>query len=241
MSGGVVLGLSLAFAFGDWIAVGTKRRWLEYLCKPLTLLGLTLWFVMREPVTSYAAGTAFAIGLGFSLLGDVLLMLPSKKRRAEQPSPTGSSRGSDRLRQGLAAFFAAHLAYIVAFNRGGLLVTPASLAIGAVVALATGALLRVLLPALETSGRGSLRLPVVGYSLVLGFMAWSAVITLIRGDWILPAALPAAAGGGLFFLSDSALAVNRFLRPLPGGRLFEHVSYHVAQFSMAIGMALYLP
>ena len=113
--------------------------------------------------------------------------------------------------------------------------------VGAGVAVLAGGLLRILLPALHATGRSSLRIPVVAYVLVLSFTGWSAMVTLLRGNWILLAAMLVAAGGGAFLLSDAALAINRFVRPLPGGRLFEHVTYHLAQFSMALGMALYLP
>ena len=241
MGSGILLGMSLVFALGDWIAVGSNRRWLEYICKPLTMLGLTIWFMLREPIGVYPVATAFAIGLGFSLIGDVLFMLSHKKSRMAESSDAGADQRSDRLRQGIAAFVVAHIAYSVAFNRGGILITPASLAVGAGVAVLAGGLLRILLPALHATGRSSLRIPVVAYVLVLSFTGWSAMVTLLRGNWILLAAMLVAAGGGAFLLSDAALAINRFVRPLPGGRLFEHVTYHLAQFSMALGMALYLP
>jgi uncharacterized membrane protein YhhN len=42
-------------------------------------------------------------------------------------------------------------------------------------------------------------------------------------------------GGGLFLLSDILLAYDRFVHPIPKGQLWVHVTYHLAQFSLAVG------
>ncbi len=40
----------------------------------------------------------------------------------------------------------------------------------------------------------------------------------------------------VFVASDAMLAVNRFVRPLPGARVLIMVTYHVGQALMAVGV-----
>lgn len=42
-------------------------------------------------------------------------------------------------------------------------------------------------------------------------------------------------GGVLFLLSDIILAYDRFVRPIPRGQLWVHITYHLGQFSLAVG------
>ena len=42
-------------------------------------------------------------------------------------------------------------------------------------------------------------------------------------------------GGGLFLLSDILLAYDRFVHPISNRQLWGHVTYHLAQFSLAAG------
>jgi len=46
------------------------------------------------------------------------------------------------------------------------------------------------------------------------------------------------AGGSLFFVSDSMLAWDKFVRLLPGGHTKVMVTYHLAQSALAASIAL---
>jgi uncharacterized membrane protein YhhN len=49
--------------------------------------------------------------------------------------------------------------------------------------------------------------------------------------------VPAAAVGATFFvLSDTLLALNRFVRPLPLGNVAVHVTYHLAQGLLVLSL-----
>jgi uncharacterized membrane protein YhhN len=48
--------------------------------------------------------------------------------------------------------------------------------------------------------------------------------------------LAAALGAGLFLASDTILAWNRFIRPLPSGSLAVHVTYHAAQALLVLSL-----
>lgn len=49
-----------------------------------------------------------------------------------------------------------------------------------------------------------------------------------------------AVGGMLFFLSDTMLAYDRFVKPIPNGRLWVRITYHLGQILIISGAALQL-
>jgi uncharacterized membrane protein YhhN len=213
--------LALAAMTLDWIARWRANRPLEYISKPLTIVFLLAWLVQRSHLAGGAAW--FAIALGLSLVGDILLMLPS-----------------ERFIGGLAAFFVAQIAYIVAFNgtplgRGGVPWIAALLVVGVGMwvysRLAAG---------LVANATPRLRLPLLIYSSALAGMLFSALACLARPAWSLTAAAPAALGAALFFVSDTLHGWNKFVGPLWGGRLLVHITYHLGQFGITLGAILHL-
>jgi uncharacterized membrane protein YhhN len=48
--------------------------------------------------------------------------------------------------------------------------------------------------------------------------------------------LPAGLGAVLFLASDTLLAWNRFLRPIPTGPLWVHITYHAAQGLLVLSL-----
>jgi uncharacterized membrane protein YhhN len=149
------------------------------------------------------------IGLAFSLAGDVFLLWP---REGFLP--------------GLVSFLLAHLAYIAAFCapvRFG--ARPAVFALYAGVAAA-------ILSALWAGVPGGLRAPVIAYVLCLASMAAQAAVWW-RSEPGRPEARWAALGGLLFMSSDSLLAVNKFVVPLPASALWILATYWAAQMCIA--------
>ena len=193
--------------------VASTRGWRRgiYVFKPLTTL-LILGLVLTTPADAYhhpLYQPLVAAGLAFSLAGDVLLMLTR-----------------DQFVAGLVAFLIAHLLYIGAFTLDGVwatwwLVLPLA-AYGAV-------LLRVLLPRLP----GGLKAPVTVYALVLLAMACTAVG---NDRSSVPAAPLAMLGGVLFVASDSALAIDRFVRPFRGADAVVLGTYYAAQTLIALSI-----
>ena len=82
--------LFLVLALTDWVAVARGSTALEYFAKPAALAAL-----LGYAATGSSPSGWLITALGFSLLGDVLLMLPA-----------------DLFAGGLAAFLLAHVAYI---------------------------------------------------------------------------------------------------------------------------------
>lgn len=203
-----VLVVAAGFAIGNWIAVGRGDRRLEFLCKPATLAALVVVALLLDPAND-AQRWWFVAALAFSLLGDVLLMLPS-----------------DRFVAGLAAFLVAHLCYVP----GLLLDRPGAVALGVailVVAVTVGPLAVVVLRHVGASPTPELGTPVGLYIAVISAMVVSA---LASGD-------PRAAVGAVLFAgSDSMIAWNRFVRPFGGARVAIMVTYHLGQAGLVLSL-----
>ncbi len=210
-----LVSLSTAAAASAALAVlghyAAGRRTLVYVFKPLaTLLILAIALAQAGGVTGPYTG-AVALGLVFSLGGDVLLMLPA-----------------DRFREGLASFLAAHVCYIVAFTSGiGLVSDPFS-------ALAFGALGLVLLAALWPGLPRRLRVPVVLYVAVILTMAFQATGRARRLHEA--SSLLAASGAVLFVASDALLAWDRFRVPFRLSRAAVLSTYFLAQWLIALSV-----
>lgn len=211
--------LFMLSALLDWTGIFSDKRALVYIFKPATLILLIGWFLTKELNQPSPMGILFLIGLLFSLAGDVLLMLPR-----------------DQFLLGLIAFLAAHLAYIAGFNADGVMLTPSTLAIAALIAILIIPIFVFLARGLRASERSALLLPVGLYVLVLSLMAWSASTTLFRPQWTGLSGISAATGGWLFLLSDGVLGWDRFVKPLPHGRLIVHSTYHLAQAFIILGV-----
>lgn len=78
---------------------------------------------------------------------------------------------------------------------------------------------------------GAMRVPVVGYVVVIVVMAWQAAARAAGLGSV--GALLAAAGAALFVLSDAALAVNRFRRPFRAAQAVILPTYYAAQLLIA--------
>ena len=110
--------LALVIAVLDWIAVARKWQKVEYFAKPATMLALLAWLGVNGGFQGPMSW--FALGLLFSLGGDVFLMLPH-----EQFIP------------GLVSFLIGHICYLIGFNSTGVVIDAASLIL-LVVVLFTG-------------------------------------------------------------------------------------------------------
>lgn len=141
---------------------------------PLAAGALAAWLA--------GAPAPLVAGLGLSAAGDLALSRP----------------GERALRAGLAAFFAAHVAYVALFF--GLAETPLTgwrlAAAGGAVAYA-GAFYWIVQPRL-----GALSVPVAAYVAVIAAMAGTALFLDAPTAWL---------GAALFMVSDSVLALELFV------------------------------
>lgn len=210
--------VTLLEMLGDTLAI----RWLHYGCKPL-IMGLLLGYVwQRYQGKTYTAPIRWLlIGMVFALLGDVFLMIQEV----------------DLFAPGLGAFLIMQLCYSRAFwlsiQQQGELPTTGSLLRDAIpFALYLVGFLTILRPAFASNAALTpLWWPVVIYALCLNTMGLLAVRR--RG---LPEYNRVLIGALLFILSDSLIAVDKFLQPIPNATWFIMSTYAIAQYLIVMGM-----
>lgn len=193
-------------------------QWLHWVTKPLaTMLVLAMALLLGTPV-SLRYRRWIVAGMFCSLIGDVLLMLPTNLFVA-----------------GLVAFLFGHACFITAFlGDSRLAVRPlawlACLLVGAVN-------LWLLWPSIPAA----LHPAVAVYGTVLSVMGSQAIgRAWFHGAAADALALPArraALGAALFMLSDSLLAWNRFHGALPWSTLCVLGSYYAALWFIARSVA----
>jgi uncharacterized membrane protein YhhN len=192
---------------------------LHHIVKPLLMitLGMVYFFGLSSEdrtITVWAA-------LLFSFLGDSFLLYESKNEVY--------------FMLGLASFLIAHIGFILAFRQhrsedeGEQIHTIQKARMAFPVILAATGLVIVLFPHL-----GDLRVPVVIYAGVLMFMVLNALFRYRRTSdqsyWLV------FAGAVLFMISDSVLAIGKFLEPMQWGGVIVMSTYIAAQFLIIEGL-----
>ncbi|MGN6382382.1 MAG: lysoplasmalogenase [Dyella sp.] len=201
---GAVLGglMGAPGAADDW-------DWLHWTCKPLaTVLVIAMAWHTPWPLSARYRRRVL-MGLGFALLGDVLLMLPG-----------------DFFVPGLTAFLLAHVSFLAAW------LDDSRFAVRPLAWLACLLAAAVLLWLLWAHVAPALRVPVWVYALVLATMAGQAVGRAWQhaamADALAHPARRAALGALLFMVSDSLLAWDRFRHALPLSALWVLGTYYPA-------------
>lgn len=151
-------------------------------------------------------GKLIGVGLLFSGIGDIVLELDR----------------ANYFVYGLAAFLVAHLFYIAAFVKGMQIKGPRTLAALAIVAYG------VIIGYLLTPKLGDMLVPVVAYLVVIIVMGIFACLGAAN-HWLV------IIGACFFILSDSIIAVNRFLIPVYAASWWIMISYYTAQFFITTG------
>jgi uncharacterized membrane protein YhhN len=245
----LLLGLAAAAALADWWAVSGRARGrraqIELFAKPAVLAALIGVAATLHPIDSTTRGW-FLAALACCLIGDVALML-------------------DSFELGLGGFLIAHVLFLVglAEANAGTASTLVALVVLVAVAAAPATLVIRALWAGTTGTTGTtgtagttgttgtaganhgnreraLVAPVVIYMLALLTMAaagWSAGLNAHpfgRNAWL-------CVGVTLFVVSDTLLALDRFVKPLPYGKLVVHATYHLAVGAIVISLAAALP
>ncbi len=202
-----LLVLAVITAVIHWWSVAAKNRPALLATKPLGM-GLLIGLAASFDSTAGATRAWFIGALVLSLAGDVFLML--------EP---------DRFVAGLASFLGAHLGYIVGLVLAGYAPVPALIAAAAAIALYQVIGRPILLGARAADPR--LAVPVAIYIAVISTMVVTAAATTT------PFAI---AGAVLFFASHAVLGWNRFVAPLPRGRLMTMVTYHTGQTLLVLSL-----
>ena len=200
--------LTLLLTVGLVAAEVLKRPALKWILKPLAASGFV--------ATAWAGGAATSpygrwilVGLLFSWLGDIALL---------------ARRTPWIFQAGLGSFLLGHLAYCAAFVTRGL--SPAVVAGGMIlVAIAAVPTLRWLEPNLSAGMKGPVRAYVAAISLMVVLAASTS--TFGGNLWILAGALA-------FYVSDLAVARERFVTPSSWNGIWGTPAYFGGQVILAL-------
>jgi uncharacterized membrane protein YhhN len=212
--------LALVFAALEALALWKYWHRLEYIAKPAVMVVLFIWLLTS--VGMNGALIWFGLGILFSLLGDVLLMI-----------------SLDRMfLPGLVAFLLAHVAYVIGFNIPLPLFSAWSLIFAFMVGLGGTRIIRRIVDSLASSGNVRMRTPILIYSLVISLMLLSAMMKLTDITWSANASALVSVGALLFYLSDIVLAWNKFVAPIQHGRIYNIGLYHLGQITLIAGVIM---
>lgn len=207
----------LCFAILDWLAVWYGWQKVKYATKPLVMLVLTGWILlnggMQFPLLF------FTMGVVFSLLGDVWLMLPGNFFLA-----------------GLVSFLLAHIVYIVGFFSEPVQLTPVWIVISILMIIAAVIVMKKIRRGVyNQTGARRLRWSVTVYGIVITLMLLSALSTIGRSGWSIQDAVIISIGALFFYSSDTMLAYDRFVKIIPRGRFYVRITYHIGQLLLITG------
>lgn len=205
--------LELAFLFGiaafAYLAgVATDAYLLRLVAKPWPVIALARWVSLSRPRLGLVSAALYA-----GAIGDVLLEL-----------------GDATFMAGVVAFLVGHLLYVGAMlgetSRPHLVrALPPVLAFAIVIALL----------AREMEARV---IPFAVYGVALATLVWRAAARIGEPGIERRLAIAGTAGAASFMLSDSILAVDRFLGDVPGARWVIILTYWLGQAGLAASFAL---
>lgn len=192
----------------------------ENIFKPFLLIILMLWYAIDQDTNGVKINLMFLLALFFSLLGDVFLM-----------------PYFDNFILGLIFFLLSHVAYVLVFLKGNYKTFMPTLLRGRfflIQILSTyAALLIFLMMAISKQDSMVLMIAIPVYATVILFMVlstyvYSKVHFYNFGRFVL-------LGGIFFFISDSVIAINKFIMDIDYSSIWIMGIYALAQWLLVFG------
>jgi uncharacterized membrane protein YhhN len=214
----IALILFFVSAIGELVSIIAGIEPLHLICKPMIMVTLCVYYL-----SSAGENRSFIVlsALVFSLAGDTALMFDSI-------DPV-------YFMMGLVSFLISHVFYIVAYRHhqgeqeASALQGIQKLRAAFPIVLAGTGLVVILYPAL-----GPLKVPVIIYALILVVMVLNGLFRLGRTN---SKSFGFVFVGALFFMvSDSILAINKFLHPFELSGLYIMSTYIAAQYLIVEGL-----
>jgi uncharacterized membrane protein YhhN len=187
--------------------------------KPLLLISLLVYYVYAAKQDALSKTVVFS--LAFFWLGDVLLMFEAE--------------GELYFILGLLAFLVAYLFYMFAYKQHRYeddtkaLIGVQRFRFSFPIVLAGTGLITVLY-----SHLGNLKIPVIVYALVLVIMVLNALFRFGRTS--AKSFSLVFLGAILFMISDSLIAITKYLQPIAYSGFWIMLSYLAAQYLIVIGL-----
>jgi len=210
--------LALIFATLESLALWKSWDKLEYVVKPAVMVCLFIWLYLSTGLQGLMLW--FGVGILFSLVGDVLLMI-----------------SLDRMFMfGLIAFLFAHVAYLFGFQNELMEVNAWSVLLIVILSVSAVRVMRRIVSAIRAKGQTRLANPVIVYSTVITVMLYAAMTTISNPEWKTSASFFVSVGAFLFYISDIILAWNKFVSPIKNGRILNIAAYHLGQIGLIAGV-----
>ncbi|HAA14140.1 MAG TPA: hypothetical protein DCE41_21580 [Cytophagales bacterium] len=214
----VWLGLFLLDAVLHLVSTQIEGQLFNQVTKALLMPLLIVYAITKKSIIAPRLKRSLVIALLFSWVGDILLALPV----------------SGYFIPGLAAFLVGHVVYIVAYGYASatypLKVIWHRWWYSLPIVGYGFSFIAWLLPKLPSG----LEIPVVLYALVITVMLLAAAG---RGKYTHPTSFIFVLLGAVFFaLSDSMIAINRFVNPLEQGSLLIMSTYILGQWLITEGL-----
>jgi uncharacterized membrane protein YhhN len=200
---------SISVLFGTIYSKHLKKNKNIFVLKPITLISIIIMGILSHNIDRNMFNQLIFIGLLFSLLGDILLML-----------------GKKEFLIGIGAFFLTHIFYINAFILEGFyLGYPAII----IVPLISILFYLYIFPSLNSH-----KVPVLFYSIAIGIMLITAISYFslhdnINGKLILSGAI-------LFTISDAFLALKQYKGEFPHCSPIVYLTYFSGQYFICLTM-----
>ena len=199
----------------DLVARAMQPDWqmVEYVFKPLLMTTLGEYFIREAQIKGQKQNQFILAALAFSFLGDIFLM-------------------ADKFFiVGLGAFLIAHIFYILAFrSESSRFFSKKELLIPATFVLIYGAiLLSIVLPNVGSA----LKIPIIVYSMTILVMLLTALhrygnVSAVSFKYVI-------IGASLFILSDSMIAISKFVTAFPMDGVLIMATYGVGQYLIVVG------
>lgn len=196
-------------AVANWWAVAARHRTTVLVAKPAALVAL-IGLALAGGAAAATPGRWLLVALVLCLAGDVFLLGDSERA----------------FLGGLSSFLLGHLAYVVVFVGLGL-AEPAWGLIGLMGLIAVLLATRHVIPAAHREGGAFLAGAVIAYMLVIGAMVITAWMT---GEWLI------GLGAMTFMVSDTILAIAKFIGRAAHADLAVMVTYHLGQAVIVAGV-----
>ena len=206
----------IALVLFDLVVATSEYASLRTLTKPLILLSLLFYFAIRGKSVPRATYMLMLLALFFSLLGDVFLLFDAVSVLY--------------FMLGLLSFLTAHILYCFVFLKKWNKMSQADFWWVTLLLLVYGAVLfYILKPYL-----GDLIIPVAIY--VLGILSMALTAYRRKGSVNLNSFNLVFFGALCFVLSDSILAINKFMVAISGSHILVMGTYAAAQYLIVRGI-----
>ena len=179
-----------------------------YLTKPLIMISIMVFYFLQTQNRQNLQDKLMLIAFFFSLLGDTFLMIKSEKF----------------FMFGLGSFLITHLFYIFIFSRNRL---KKNVLIRISFLIFSGIMLLIL----KDNVNKSLLIPIIIYMITITIMAISASERKTNPDSYRLILL----GAILFVLSDTLIAIDKFVVPVPFQTFLIMGTYVLAQYLICVG------